>query len=220
MARVQIIIEESGQPMDLATVKAWDGEFQGLTPGDYLFQVEEASQEASKTKGTPQLVVKCLVIQGFTTETHNGNKITHWVALTAKAAGRLKNFLDATGLVPDADGGFDDQDLVGRYFIAEAFDQEYTKVDGQGVETKTVSTKLKKERPYGETAAEPPAAPPPAVQPAPPPPAQPAPPPPPPAQPAPPPAAPTRAQAPQLPRAAVATHLLRPGQRLPVPNKK
>jgi hypothetical protein len=150
MARVQIV-DENHAPINLAEVSAWDGEFQGLTPNqDYLLQIEEVAQEASKSKGTPQLVVKCTVLQGVETETHNGSKQTHWVPLTAKAAGRLKCFLDACLLVPDADGGFDDQDLVGRCFVAEAFDQEYKKTDPLLGEIVKTSTKFRKERPYTE----------------------------------------------------------------------
>jgi len=149
MARVQIV-DENQKPVNLAEVSAWDGEFQGLTPGDYLFQIDEVTQEASKSKGTPRLVVKCTVLQGVETETHNGGKQTYWVPLTAKAAGRLKCFLDACLLIPDADGGFDDQDLVGRCFVAEAFDQEYKKTDPLLGEVTRTSTQFRKERPYTE----------------------------------------------------------------------
>ena len=118
------IIGSDGAPMNLGEVQAWNGVGGGLTPGNYIFEVEEVIQEAAKSSGNLQLVVTLRVLNGDT-EVHNGQTTKHWLSLTPKAAGRLKAFMDAVGLAPGADGtSFDDQELVGRQFMAEVFEQD------------------------------------------------------------------------------------------------
>jgi len=201
MARVTILGPDN-QPVDWSTVAAWDGEGGGrLTPGNYLFEVAGVAQEPAST-GNLQLVIDLMVVQGLETEVHNGASTKHWLSLTPKAAGRVKQFLDAIGVVPDADGTFEDQEFISRQFMAEVFEDEYNKVDpltGQSTVKKT--SKIRKEMPV--EGAAPAAAPTPAPAPA------------------PRPAAPARATAPALPAGPrVASLPPRPGVRLPVPAKR
>lgn len=143
MAIVQII-GASGQAVDMSNVRAWDGESGGIQPpGWYDFTIDEVVQEAS-SQGNPQLVLSLTVLNGLETEINNGRQTKHWISLTEKAAGRLKNFLDAVGLVVGAEG-FDDQDLVGRSFRAEVFESMYTKEDAVNGPTEKTSYKIRKE---------------------------------------------------------------------------
>jgi hypothetical protein len=205
MARVQIIDDATGAPFDLNTVAPWDGEGFSVTPGEYVFTVESVFQGMSGNS-KPQLELGLVIVQGLATEAHNGQQMKHWVSLTKAAAGRLRNFLDATGLAPDAEGGFDDAELVGRQFIAEVWEDEYQKgINTDGSPHMKKSTKLRKERPVeGAAQAEAPA---PAPAPA-------------PIKPTAParPIAPAKPAAPSLPR--VASNLPIPGQRVPLPARK
>lgn len=210
MARVQVL-DENNAPLDLNTVAPWDGEGFFVTPGEYVFTIETATQTMSSS-AKPQLELGLVIAQGLATEAHNGQNMKHWVSLTKAAAGRLRNFLDAIGLAPDEQGGFDDAELIGRQFIAEVWEDEYQKgLNGDGTPNMKKSTKLRKERPVegAEAAAEAPA---PARAPAPAPAAKPAPAPAPARQ-----AAPAKPSVPGLPR--VASTLPTPGQRVPIPRK-
>jgi len=204
MARVQVF-DEQGALIDLRGVAPWDGEGFSVAPGEYVFEVEEATQEQS-SKDKPQLALGLRIVSGLATEVHNDQKMKHWISLTGKAAPRLRNFLNAVGIEADADGGFDDQDLIGRQFQAEVFESEYQKGTDPvtGAPNMKTSSKIRKERLVeGEAgASQAPAAPPAPLPRA----AA-------PQRPAPPPA---RAQRP-LPTARVASPLLRPGQRAPLP---
>lgn len=161
------VVDENNQPIDLNAAQAWDGESSMVPPGIYVFEIEGAAQEMSGAQPPkPQLVLDLIVVAAEGTEQYNGSKMKHWVSLTAKAAGRLKNLLDAVGLVPGADG-FDDQDLIGRQFEAEVFENEYKVMDPVNGEVTKKSTKIRKELPVGGVAASTaPAAPAPAAAPA------------------------------------------------------
>jgi hypothetical protein len=199
MAQVQIL-DENNNPVDLATVAAWNGESSMVSPGQYYFQVMEVVQEAS-SKGNPQLVISLQVIGGVESEAHNGAKMKHWISLTLKAAGRLVNFCNACGVVLGA-GGFDDQDLVDKQLMAEVYEDTYTKQTAAGPVEKT-STKIRNEEPIPGAA---PAAAPVALS-----------------APTPQPAAvaPPAARQPALPPGPrVAVALPRPGQRIPLPARK
>jgi hypothetical protein len=103
----------------------------------------------------PQMELGLSVVQGATTEQHNGQPIKHWVSLTKAAAGRLRNFLDAVGLAPDAEGGFDDSELIGRQFMGEIFEDEYQKgINLDGTPKIKTSIKIRKERPVEGAAPE------------------------------------------------------------------
>ena len=153
MARVQVM-DENGQPIDLRGIQPWDGEAFSITPGEYLFEVETATREQSSQQ-KPQLAFDLKVVQGLNTDVHNGGQMKHWISLAPKAAGRLVNFMNATGVVPDAEGGCDDQEFVGRQFIGEVYESPYQK----GVNPETgepimkTSSKIRKERPSEETAS-------------------------------------------------------------------
>ena len=207
MARVQVL-DENNTPLDLNTVAPWDGEGFHVTPGEYVFTIETATQTMSSSS-KPQLELGLVIAQGLATEAHDGQNMKHWVSLTKAASGRLRNFMDATGLAPDEQGGFDDAELIGRQFIAEVFEDEYQKgINADGAPNMKKSTKIRKERPVEgatEAATEAPApapAPVPAAKPT--------------------PAAavkapPAKPAAPGLPR--VASSLPTPGQRVPIPRK-
>jgi len=213
MARL-LVVDENNNPIDMAQVAAWDGESNGVPPGTYIFEIVGATQEMSNNQ-KPQLVLDLIVIAGDGTEAYNGAKQKHWTSLTAKAAGRLKNLLNAVGLVAGPEG-LDDQELIGRQFQADVVEEPYTEQTATGPVEKT-SCKIKHEVPVGSAEAVSAAAPAsvPAPAPAPAPAAAPA------VRPAPavaPAAAPARAQAPQQPSALaqprVASALPRPGQRI------
>lgn len=211
MARVQVL-DEQGAPFDLNQATAWDGEGFSMTPGDYVFAIESVTQGMS-SNSKPQLELQLVVVQGLATEAHNEQKMKHWVSLTKAAASRLRCLLDAAGVAPDAEGGFDDADLVGRQFIAEVYEDEYEKgVNLDGTPKVKKSTKIRKERPVeGAEAAAAEAAPAPTPAPAPAAAAKPA------AAPAARAVAPAKPAAPALPR--VASSLPAPGTRVPVPRK-
>jgi hypothetical protein len=203
---VVTILGPDGAAVDTSQVQAWDGESGSLTPGNYIFAITEAVQEASARKGTPQLKLTLEVINGDT-EVHNGQ--TAWHNLNLKgdnersaraAAGRMVNFMQAVGVEP----GFDDQDLIGKMFMAEVKLQEYEDTDGLGNKIPKTRTQICKEQPApGAT----PAAAPPAAAPV--------------ARPAPAAAPPARAAAPALPPGPrVATSLPVAGQRMPIPMPK
>ena len=146
MARVQVF-DENNVVVDLNSVQPWDGEGFAITPGDYTFEVKTVLQTVSK-QNKPQLKMELGVIAGEVTEAHNGATMRHWISLSPKAAPRLRAFMDAIGITADAEGGFDDQDFVGRQFIAEVYEDQYQK--GVNLETgepimKTTS-KIRKER--------------------------------------------------------------------------
>lgn len=190
------VINPDGTPVDFSQVTPWDGESGSLTPGNYIFEVTEVAQEMS-SNNKPQLVLHLVVINGDT-QIHNGQNTMHWISLTAKAAGRYVNFLQAIGI--DFMGPVDDQDFLGRQFQGEVFEQPYTVIDpikGPIVKTRN---KIRKETPIEGAAAQaaPAPAPPPATAPA-------------------RVVAPARALPPQARGAAV---LPRPGQRVPMPGTR
>jgi pyruvate/2-oxoglutarate dehydrogenase complex dihydrolipoamide acyltransferase (E2) component len=146
MARI-ICIDENNAPVSLAEVAAWGGTGGNLTPGDYLFQVTAVEQKQTQN-GKPQIQLSLEVVAGAETETHNGQKLLDWRMLGGKkgALGRLKSLLEACGVQLDAQGGFDDQDLIGREFWAEAYMDIAKKTDAQGTETEREVTKIRDER--------------------------------------------------------------------------
>jgi hypothetical protein len=146
MARV-ICIDENNTPVSLADIAAWGGVGGGLTPGDYLFQITAVEQKQTQG-GKPQIQLTMEVVAGAETETHNGQKMLDWRSLSGKkgALARLKSLLDACGVQLDAQGGFDDADLIGRQFWAEAFQDIATKTDATGATTEREVTKIRDER--------------------------------------------------------------------------
>ena len=206
MARI-ICYDENNKPVTLADIAAWGGIGGGLAPGDYLFQINEVEQKQTQG-GKPQIQLTMEVIAGVETETHNGQKMLDWRSLSGKkgALARLKSLLDACGVVLDAQGGFDDADLIGRQFWAEAFQDIAKTTSPTGEVSEREVTKIRDERSAVEDAgavavaaapAAAPAAPAPAPAPA-------------------PAAAPARAAAPTL-TTSRGVGGAAPGRRLPVP---
>lgn len=212
------IIDESGAPVDLTQIPAWDGEGGGIQPpGWYSFEITDVALEQS-SKGNPQLVLTLTVLSGDDTQDNNGRTTKHWVALTAKAAGRFVNMCNAVGLAVSP--APDEQDFIGRQFRAEVFENHYKETDPVQGDIDKVSYKIRKEMPIDNGEA-PAAAPEAAAAPA-----QAAPPPAAPAQAAPAQAAsvqqkpaPARPAQPAQPRVAGAVQA-RPGQRLPSPSAR
>jgi len=205
MARINCL-DENNKPVSLADIAGWGGIGGGLTPGDYLFQINEVEQKLTQG-GKPQIQLTMEVVAGAETETHDGQKMLDWRSLSGKkgALGRLKSLLDACGVQLDASGGFDDQDLVGKQFWAEAFQDIAKKTDATGAVTEREVTKIRDERAIEGAPAS--VAPAPAIAPAP--------------APAPAPAAaPARAVAPTLTTARGVGGAAPAGRRLPPPPRK
>jgi pyruvate/2-oxoglutarate dehydrogenase complex dihydrolipoamide acyltransferase (E2) component len=207
MARI-ICLDENNQPVTLADIAAWGGVGGGLTPGDYLFQITGVEQKQTQS-GKPQIQLTMEVVAGAETDTHNGQKMLDWRMLGGKkgALGRLKALLDACNIQLDAQGGFDDADLIGREFWAEAYQDIAKKTLPTGEVEEREVTKIRDERSANDTGASAAAA---VAAPAAPAPA--------PAQAAPAPAAaPARAVAPTLTTARGVGGAAPAGRRLPVP---
>ena len=195
-----------GTPFNFDEIAAWDGiGGSGPIPGTFLFEISAAVQEMSKNS-KPQLVLDLTVIQGAETETENGKTTKHWLSLANNkgSAGRLKSLLDAVGITALP---FDDQDLPGRQFWAEVYEDTYEVQTPLGPVSKT-SSKIRCEQAAEGAATAAPAAAAPAPAPA-------------PARAPALAAAPARATAPQLPAGArVATSVPAPGARVPLPPRK
>jgi hypothetical protein len=158
MARIQCL-NESNQPVSLADIAAWDGEGGGLTPGMYLFHINEVEQTTAQSSGKPQLHLKMTVVQGADSEAHNGQDFQDWRPLAGKkgALGRLKSLLDACAIQLDGNGGFDDQELVNREFWAEAFEDDAPNPSAEDPGRTKKVTRLRKEMAVeGQEAATPP----------------------------------------------------------------
>jgi hypothetical protein len=135
--------------VNLNETAAWDGEQSTLPPGEFMFEVIDCTIKPPKKDGqSPQLEFDLEVLAGVDTDQCNGQSKKHWLSLAPKAAGRVRNMLDACGVAPDADGGFDSDDFKGKQFIAESYEETYDKPDLTTGETKPViNNRLRKERP-------------------------------------------------------------------------
>lgn len=141
MARVQV------PGVNLNEVTPWDGEANMLPPGEYLFEVAECILGNTKNNN-PQLEFDLTVVAGADSEAYNGSKKKHWVVMTDKAAGRVRNILDACGVQMEADGSFDSDHFVGTQFIAEVYEDSYSKPDlSTGASVEKITNKIRKERP-------------------------------------------------------------------------
>lgn len=151
------VVDENGQAVDLNAVAAWDGESSMLPPGNYTFEITGVEQGmSSSAQPKPQLTLDLQVVAAEGSDQYNGAKCKHRVPLTAKAAGRCKNLLDAVGLNPE---GLDDQALIGCQFNAEVIENQYTKMDPVLGEQVKTNTKIQKESPAGPFGVEAAAAP-------------------------------------------------------------
>lgn len=149
--------------LKVGDVKGWDGKSEGLPPGeDYVLEVIAAEQDKSPVKGTPQLTLECNVLWP---EAYEGRKTwARYFLLDNKGSrGRLRSIVDATGVAVDSNGGFDDQEFVGKIFVADVINEPYDKVDATtGTSVEKQSSKVVNERPYVPADEVPAAAPPPA----------------------------------------------------------
>jgi hypothetical protein len=148
-------------------VQGWGGESESLPPGtDYVFEVEKAEQGKSAQKGTPQLTLECVVRWPESLEGRKG-WARYYLIDNKGSRARLRQIVDATGIPLDAQGGFDDQDFVGRVFVADVIVEPYEKTDPTtGTTVSKESARIVNERiyaPEGAVEAAPPA---PAPQPA------------------------------------------------------
>jgi hypothetical protein len=132
---------------NLNEVPAWDGEANMLPPGEYCFEVAACAVTNTKNNN-PQLEMDLTVIAGADTEACNGAAKKHWVVMTEKAAGRVRNMLDACGVQMEADGSFDSDHFIGTQFIAEVYEDSYDKPDlATGGNVTKLTNKIRKERP-------------------------------------------------------------------------
>jgi hypothetical protein len=114
----------------LHEVQAWGGSGGLLPPNsDYVFLIEAAAIETSSGKGVPQL---CINVKVLNTGEVQGRTGKFWYNLNfekGKARERLKALTDACAVALDANGSFDDQQVVGRQFMADVVADSYDKVD-------------------------------------------------------------------------------------------
>lgn len=195
--------------VNLNETKPWDGEANMLPPGEYAFEVVNCTLGTS-SNNNPQLEFDLTVVAGADSEAYNGAKKKHWVVITDKSAGRVRNIVDACGVSMEADGSFDSDAFIGTQFIAEVFEDSWDKPDlASGTSVTKTNSKLRKERSlsagWGDTTG--------TVAPA---------------QPAQPAAPAAKAPAARAPAPAAATppgprlasSLPRPGQRAPIPGRR
>jgi len=114
------------------------GESEGFTvlpKGSYEQEIVNFKEGAAKT-GTKQYIIKCKVVGG----PYDEKAITHFFAITDKAAWRFRELLDAALVDYEAvdagrkteegkpifDLSFDTDDLIGRRFIADASEETDT----------------------------------------------------------------------------------------------
>ena len=135
--------------VNLNETSAWDGGMSMLPPDEYMFEVVDCViVPAKKEGGHPQLEFDLTVVASATGEQYNGSEKKHWLSLSPKAAGRVRNMLDACGIAPEADGGFDTDLFKGTSFIAEVYEDTYKKANlTTGEQDEIVTNKIRKERP-------------------------------------------------------------------------
>jgi hypothetical protein len=134
------------QGVNMNEVSAWDGASNPLPPAEYLFEVDSCVVGNSKNNN-PQLEFDLIVVTGAESDLYNGTSRKHWVPMTTKAAGRVRCILDACGVQMDAEGGFDSDHFTGARFIAEVFEDTYSKPNLEtGGETEKTVNKIRKER--------------------------------------------------------------------------
>jgi len=199
--------------VNLNEVDAWDGSSGGaLPPGEYVFEVTECII-GNSSKGNSQLELDLVVVAGAVTDAVNGATKKHWVVMTEKSAGRVRNMLDACGVQMNAAGAFDSDHFKGTQFIGEVYEDSYDKPDlSTGQNVTKITSKIRKERPVSVGFSDQDGAP--AIAPA----AAPA-----PQAPAPAPAAPAAPARPLPPGPRVAgagAVLPRPGMRAPIPGRR
>ena len=110
--------------VNLAQVDGWDGVSSKLPPGEYVFNIMDVKIEPNR-KGNDQLICDMEVAAGADSEQYNGVSFKNWISLIEGSAKRLRHFLDACDVAILPSGNFTLEDLIGKQFIAEVYEDEY-----------------------------------------------------------------------------------------------
>lgn len=136
----------------LHEVKAWDGNSEALPPtDDVLFRITEVKQELSSKKQTQQLVLSLEVVGGSSQELVGRKTFARYGigdGIKEGQRGRLRALVDAAQVPLDQQGGFNDEALVGRVFLADLKLNSYTQTDPvTGASVTKENTQVVNERP-------------------------------------------------------------------------
>lgn len=130
--------------------QAWDGTGGALPPGNYLFKVTGVEQKPANS-GNLQMILQLEVLDCAESQAHIGRGMKHFVMLMASTKGRVKHMLDVCGIVPDDDGGFDDESFMGAEFAGVVETNTYEKADpATGQTTTKTNSKINQERPASD----------------------------------------------------------------------
>jgi len=135
--------------LSLHSVQAWNGANEGLPPAEGLvFQVAKVTTEPGKEPGKEQMVCELLVVsEGELKGRKAFGRYSVGAQVKQGALGRVKQLILATHVQLSPDGGFDDQQLVGTYFMADSVHETYDKTDAvTGNVSKANSVKIINER--------------------------------------------------------------------------
>jgi hypothetical protein len=131
---------------NLNEVKSWDGVASNIAIGEYVFNVDGCIVGVS-SGNHQQLEFDLSVVQGADTDLYNGITRKHWLVLTEKSAGRARCMLDACGVQLDAEGGFEADHFINAQFIAEVYEDTYSKPNLEtGGTVDKVTNKIRNER--------------------------------------------------------------------------
>lgn len=135
----------------LHEVESWDGKSEALPPApDYVLLIEAAKQGTSSKKGSPQLEITTVVQNEG--ELHGRKGVFFYNLQLDKDTPRkrLRSLVDACGVPMDANGGIDDQALIGKMFMADVIAESYKDVDVVSNQTiEKTRTRLQSERKVG-----------------------------------------------------------------------
>lgn len=134
----------------LNEVQAWGGDSDSLPPTeDVVFRIDSVKQEPSSQKGTLMLNLGLTVMEppSIAGKTARASFV---VAPDAKEGSRkrLKALIEATLIQLDQQGGFSDEDLIGRFFMGDVINEPYQKTDAvTGQTTEKMQARIQNERP-------------------------------------------------------------------------
>jgi len=135
--------------LSLHSVQAWNGANEGLPPAEGLvFQIAKVTTEPGKEPGKEQMVCELMVVsEGELKGRKAFGRYSVGAQVKQGALGRVKQLILATHVQLSPDGGFDDQQLVGTYFMADSVHETYDKTDAvTGNVSKANSVKIINER--------------------------------------------------------------------------
>lgn len=130
-------------------LRAWDGSFSTLPPGEYEFEITKYERKETK-KGLPRLALSLKVVSPGE---QFGQNFFHSFMLAGDPGkdawrGRLLNLAKATGIAVDERGGFYFAHLIGRRFVGTVVHGTYEDIDAQtGLKVEKSSMNVEKERP-------------------------------------------------------------------------